>query len=456
MGFLYGESESALTLKSKATDSEGSFSATLTECKANTIYYYKAYATVRGTEDFYNETATFYGGVRSFSTRDLTGSATTSPATNIESNSAVAHGSYGVTDGICIEAGVYFGTSKDALVKYATKATSSPFAITLSNLQPSTQYYYQTYLITGTPDRSYTKEFTGEILDFKTVQQSQRPAGWLELPAAVSKTAISSTTTSSLSDLIQYTHFLDESTRVGKQRNYTFLYDPQMYASYWVAYPLTGSHMGSLKRPDPFPKDPAVSADKQTDIESGAYGVSVSTPNYSKNLYSRGHQLPNADRNGNATLQKQAFYATNITPQIQNGFNGGVWGNLEAEIRSAVPSSSSDSLYVVTGAAFKKVGGSETVKTITNSRDNKVLPIPNYYWKVILKVKWGAGGTITDACAVGFWLPHKDLKDEDYLDYRVSVDQIEAWTGFDFFANLPDILETSAEQNTNWTAFKNF
>ena len=41
-------------------------------------------------------------------------------------------------------------------------------------------------------------------------------------------------------------------------------------------------------------------------------------------------------------------------------------------------------------------------------------------------------------------------------DHTASVDQIEAWTGFDFFVNLPDPVETASESNTSWTAFENF
>ena len=127
--------------------------------------------------------------------------------------------------------------------------------------------------------------------------------------------------------------------------------------------------------------------------------------------------------------------------------------NLEAAVRNLT--SSCDTVYVVTGAAFRKKGGSESISTITNPRDSKILPIPNYYWKALLKVTW-SGSTITAASAIGFWLPHQDLKGEDYADYTVSVDQIETWTGFNLFANLPSALQTTAETNTNWSTFQSF
>jgi endonuclease G len=92
---------------------------------------------------------------------------------------------------------------------------------------------------------------------------------------------------------------------------------------------------------------------------------------------------------------------------------------------------------------------------ITNKNDGKSLPVPNYYWKVILKVK-REGTSISDAGAIGFWLPHKDLKGHEYSDYVVSVDTIEEWTGFDFFVNVPDEKEKPAETNMSWQAFISF
>ena len=51
---------------------------------------------------------------------------------------------------------------------------------------------------------------------------------------------------------------------------------------------------------------------------------------------------------------------------------------------------------------------------------------------------------------------HQDYSDNDYAKYAVSVDQIEQWTGFDFFVNLPDGVEAAAEKNSSWSTFQNF
>jgi DNA/RNA endonuclease G (NUC1) len=57
---------------------------------------------------------------------------------------------------------------------------------------------------------------------------------------------------------------------------------------------------------------------------------------------------------------------------------------------------------------------------------------------------------------IGFWLPHGDLKGFTYDAYTVSVDQIEEWTGFDLFVNLPDGAEIQAESNADWADFINY
>ena len=267
-----------------------------------------------------------------------------------------------------------------------------------------------------------------------TPKQTAPAPRWLELPAGGNA---------------GLTHWATMGGR--RQRNYTMLYDPSVYASYWVAYPLCAAHLGS-GRTETWAYDPDIALDKQTKVSNGSYGVNFTGDLYSSNYYARGHQIPNADRNGNDEMMAQTYYSTNMTPQIQNGFNGGIWAKLEAGVRGMVPAG--DTLYIVTGAAFRKVGGNEKVATIVSTRDGKTLPVPNYYWKAVLKVKRNASGAITDAQTIGFWLPHKEFKQTPFSDFAVSVDQIEAWTGYDMFPGLPDPIENRCESNTSLPAFE--
>lgn len=262
---------------------------------------------------------------------------------------------------------------------------------------------------------------------------------WMELPAPVA--------------MDETLHMVTHTAQMqgSLQRNYTILYDEDLYAALWVAYPLCASHI-STGREETWGYDPHVPNSSQTNVNKG-YGASEPTTNYPKNFYARGHQIPNADRNAVPDMMAQTYYSTNMTPQIQNGFNGGIWAKLEEAVRTAIPQG--DTLYVVTGAVFEKHGTDEQVKEIVNKNDSKTLPVPNYYWKALLKVK-REQGEVTEASTIGFWLPHGDLKGHSYSDYSVSVDQIETWTGFNLFPSIPDALEPSAESQTSWDAFRAF
>lgn len=385
---------------------------------------------------------------------------TTGEATSINSAGATLNGSFTNAAGGIYEAGFYWDTTSEALAakehptQYittdGTNATSGNFSCALGSLNEMTTYYYRSYILWLNTETNTYQEFLGEIKSFQTTTRDYSAAGWLEMPAYTTG-GMSGTTTSSLSDLYCVTH---KATMGGiEQRNYTILYDPDMYTSYWVAYPICSNHLTTGRVDSWGIYDPKVPASKQVDL-SGGYGVNVYEGGVKTNYYARGHQIPNADRNNVPEMQQQTYYPTNITPQLQEGFNGGIWMDLESGVREAVHAG--DTVYVVTGAAFRKKGGSEVIKTI--DARNKTLPIPNYYWKVLLKVKWN-GTSINGACAVGFWLEHRDdlrTNTSAYQNYATTVDQIEAWTGFDFFANLPAELQALCENSSDWTAFKNF
>jgi endonuclease G len=271
-------------------------------------------------------------------------------------------------------------------------------------------------------------------------ESGEVPTGWLELP-----------TITTGSNIINGTLY-GSSTKTGANRNYTYHYDKSYYTALWSAYPLTASHIsGSASSTTWYYNEEITDKSIQINIINNSYGT-----NYGNNTYSRGHQVPAADRKCNSTMRKQTFYVTNQTPQIQNNFNSPMWSNLEGAIRNLT--SNTDTVYVVTGAAFRKVGGNETIKTL-NAAKSGIAPatiyVPNYYWKVLLKVKWNSSGEVYAASAIGFWAYH-EASPGAYTSYATSVAKIEEYTGFDFFANLPSSLKSAAKNNTNWNTFQNF
>ena len=238
----------------------------------------------------------------------------------------------------------------------------------------------------------------------------------------------------------------------GNDRNYSYLYDKEKYTSLWIAYPLyKATCAGSQKYSGNWASTPGFTSSEQINIWSGSYGV-----NYGDgDLYARGHQIPDADRQYNQTMVSQTYYAINSTPQIQYGFNGGIWNSLEKSIRDMVITKD-ETVYIVTGAAFRKGNETPNITWIQPAHDSKACPVPNYYWKAVLRIKYNASGEMESAQSIGFWFEHKVYSNTSPTNCSVTVDQIETWTDFDLFANLPDDIEADAETNSNWNTFYNF
>lgn len=213
-------------------------------------------------------------------------------------------------------------------------------------------------------------------------------------------------------------------------RNYSMWFDSNNHLASWVAYPLYSSIMGSGSRTDEWGYDPKVPERCQAELFKG-FGV---------NGYDRGHQLPSADRLCSNAANITTFYFTNLTAQ-NSSLNQNLWGNLEIKVRGWVQSS--DTLYVVTGAVIQ----TKEDRTINYIKDNagKSVAIPKAYYKVILK--YNKNSSVNGGySAIGFW-----YKNEAYsYSYPTasdakSVKEIEALTGFNFFHNLDDTIETSVE-----------
>lgn len=365
---------------------------------------------------------------------------TTGLTESVGTNGATLLGSYSDAAGTVTRTGFIYGTSSGSLGNDAhTDSNEAAFSEDLIGLSAGTTYYYKAYVVVDDEtvygsERSFTTESAAAYI----------PAGWLELPAV-----------SGTEDYVG--EFYGSGGEEGPYRNYSYYYNYTYYASLWVAYPLSGSHKSGSASTSKWRYNPNISNSYQVKIVSNSYPTM-----YDADDYARGHQCPNASRKSDDEMNKQTYYSTNQTPQLQDNFNGSIWGSLEGAVRGLV-SSASDTVYVCTGPVYQKAGGSETINYLTGAAGKNAnpasLPIPNYYWKALLKVKRNGSGAITDAKTIAFWFPHRNYTaSEHYYDssFVVSVDQIETWTGFDLFHKLPDALEETAEANTSWSTFTSF
>lgn len=254
-----------------------------------------------------------------------------------------------------------------------------------------------------------TLEYTF-ILPGQQAPPTPMPHSWLDLPEVITDAN---------------TQFVAHFANVGgkEYRNFSMLYDKKEHIAHWIAYPMHSFYTKkNVDRTDKWAYDPVVPTQYQTNLSS-SYGTMGGV------TYSRGHQVASSDRLVSKEMNWQTFYYTNMTPQNAD-FNSAAWNQLEQWVQSKVVS---DTLYVVTGAVLKTVGGNETVKYIKDTA------IPNYYYKVMMKRK-GDGYT-----AIGFWYEHKKNSDKVSTKYAKSIREIEGLTGYNFFANVPKDKQDAME-----------
>lgn len=226
-------------------------------------------------------------------------------------------------------------------------------------------------------------------------------------------------------------------------RNFTVCYSAQHCSPLWVAAPKHPSYRGEAKRTDNYAYDPTLPVNIQPLLKR-SYGE-----------YTRGHMLGSAERTASREMNDQAFYSTNIAPQIQKGFNamGGAWNNVEAFVEKQI---CSDTLYVVTGAIYDTFTDSDgTViepRTTINKSDQKRVGVPTAYYKAMLRTKSGDTGRSVSECrqeelkCAAIIVGHRSASGrKPSTKELISIDELERLTGFDFFTYVPHAPEAEAK-----------
>ncbi len=223
----------------------------------------------------------------------------------------------------------------------------------------------------------------------------------------------------------------------GTTLNYCVEYDCDLKASLWTAFKwyngVSSAEPGQgVSRRDNFMEDPLIPSMYQSTLAM-----------HRSNGYDRGHMLASEDRKTTQLMNDQTFYLSNIHPQNRTLNQRGIWYNLEIKIReydkkkTATNPNVRDTLYVVKGG---------TIAPGQYFLTSKNLAVPTHFFIAILsynKDDPSQGGYKT----IGFWIPHDAITGSNYKEYAVSIDQLEAYTGIDFFCNLPDVIENLVERN---------
>ena len=199
-------------------------------------------------------------------------------------------------------------------------------------------------------------------------------------------------------------------------------YDDRTGEPNWVSWDLTVDDMGLAKRTPTF----------HPDNELPVSFHRITSSEYKQSGFDRGHMCPSADRTANAQDNDQVFTMANIIPQTKDN-NEGIWEHLEAYCRNLARQG--NELLIICGpAGFNG-----------NHIPNGPVLIPSHTWKIIVVAPDGSGSVLkrikptTRVIAVD--IPNTDgIRSDSWTKYVVSVNQIEALTGYHFFSALaPDV-----------------
>ncbi len=201
----------------------------------------------------------------------------------------------------------------------------------------------------------------------------------------------------------------------------TVSFNPDLHIPNWVAWELTAEEaLGTESRSDKFYYDP--------DIEGCA------TPqDYTGSGYDRGHMAPAGDMKWDREAMEETFCMTNILPQ-DGALNRGTWKKIEEKCRARAASDSAVIIVcgpVLTEAPREYIGGTRVA-------------VPQRLFKVVLS-PWA-----DTPQAIGFLMDNGAVPG-GMQAAAVTVDEIEALTGHDFFSTLPDSIENRLESTINFT-----
>jgi endonuclease G len=240
-------------------------------------------------------------------------------------------------------------------------------------------------------------------------------------PASANEHMVMGNPSNATADVNQPANYLMEKPQ------YALAYHRDRGGPIWTSWHLdTSWTTGSGTRQDDFRAD--------TTLPAGWYQVQGT--DFSGSGFDRGHMTPSADRLRTNADNSATFLMTNMIPQTPDN-NQGPWNFMEQYLRTLV--SAGNELYIISGGSGQ--GGSGSNGGTTNTIAGGKVTVPSQTWKVIIVLPVGTDDVnrvTTSTRTIAVIMPNtQGIRTTDWKTFRVSVDQVEALTGFDFFSNVP-------------------
>jgi DNA/RNA endonuclease G (NUC1) len=311
---------------------------------------------------------------------------------------------------------------------FATERTSSGTVVTTtftwsSDTPATASIDSQTGVITGLAEGTAT--FRATAADSTTAT--------LDLPIRI---AVASTTASYVgnTEFGEPTDGDPSDDIIVRHREFTASYNPNRGTPNWVSYDLDASAFGSEDRCDCFTFDPDLPA---------------SIPHYTTAEYTgagaiagfsidRGHMTRSFDRTSASLDNARTFLFSNVVPQASD-LNQGPWAILENDLGDLARNQNKE-VYIITGPA----GNKGTLK----NQGNVVIPESTWKVAVIMPRDRGLADIVDyrDLQVIAVNMPNQaGIRNTPYQNFLTTVDAIEALTGYDLLALLPDKIENIVE-----------
>ncbi|HEY0673939.1 MAG TPA: DNA/RNA non-specific endonuclease [Longimicrobiales bacterium] len=204
----------------------------------------------------------------------------------------------------------------------------------------------------------------------------------------------------------------------------------------WAAYNLDPTHFGSEDRCDCFTYDPQLPS-AFTRYTTADYTGAGTFHGYG---IDRGHLVRSFDREAGSLDNATTFYFSNIIPQAADN-NQGPWAAFENYLGAFAQAGSE--VYIVAGAS----GSKGTLK------NEGIIHIPTTTWKVAVVMPHDQGlshvDSYDDMQVFAVIMPNNaGIRSTPWQTYQTTVDAVEALSGYNLLALLPDHIELAVESNT--------
>lgn len=413
-GVCWSESANPTTADSKVSSGSGtgSYSIALSGLATGTTYHVRSYAI--------NTIGTAYSAESTFTPTAPLASVETSNISEVTATTATAGGNVtGEGTSSVTARGVCWSTSTMPSVsdnKTTNGTGTGSFSSSITGLTPNTTYYV----------RAYATNSSGTAYGFQTSFTTQE-----QTVADNSHTLLGNPSNATHSTATPDNYLMEKP-------QYTLSYNKSKQTANWVCWHLYSGDIGSTPRQNDFREDNTLPGDW--------YHVGAGDYQYSTYGFDRGHMCPSADRTNSVSSNSATFLMTNMIPQAPNN-NQRTWGDLERYTRDLIDQGKE--VYIISGPYGR--GGTSAKGTFEELSSGVV--VPNKTWKIIVVLTNGDNDLsriTTSTRVIAVLMPNdQTCSEHEWRYYRVSVDEIETLTGYDFLSNIATSIQDVIESRVD-------